>query len=145
MIREYGDMWSIYGKTDCFIVTTNSYIRTDGALVMGRGIAKQLVDRVPGIAWRFAEQIEHLGKYGLVISHGLIAFQVKYRYDHDAELELITYSTSLLSIHASFAKNKRFDMNFPGIGNGRLNYDLVLPIIETLPDNVHVWTFGDNP
>jgi len=35
----------------------------------------------------------------------------------------------------------RIDLNFPGIGNGRLSPDQVLPLIKQLPDNVHVWRY----
>ena len=50
MILEHGDMWSVFGKTDLFCITTNSFIRRDGQLVMGRGIALAAKKRVPHIA-----------------------------------------------------------------------------------------------
>lgn len=138
-----GNMWSILDETDYFIVTTNSYIRKDGALVMGRGIAKQLATRHPLMPYRLAELIEHLGEYGVLMDGMFGAFQVKYHFKDMADIELIHRSTIDLRRFALIAKDKRFDVNFPGIGNGRLTYDEVLPIIKLLPDNVHVWTFGD--
>lgn len=45
MIRQIGDMFSVFKKTDNFIITTNSYIRKDGAAVLGRGIAKAVTEK----------------------------------------------------------------------------------------------------
>ena len=33
----------------------------------------------------------------------------------------------------------RVDLNFPGIGNGKLLMEDVLPVIDCLGDNVNVW------
>ena len=146
MIRETGDMWSVYDTTDYFIVTTNSYLRSDEALVMGRGIARQLKDKLPKVPYTFGSLIDHLGTYALVFINRpnactLGAFQVKHHFADDATLALITMSTKTLAAFATQFKDYRYDINFPGIGNGGLAYDDVLPIIQTLPDNVHVWTF----
>ena len=145
MIRETGDMWSIYEMTDFYIVTTNSYIRKDGSLVMGRGAAKQVASHLPQIPAQLARQTTHLGTYGVIIhlrepTH-IGAFQVKHHFGDAAQLSLIKHSTIMLRNIAHALPSHRFDMNFPGIGNGRLSYDAVLPIIVTLPDNVHIWTF----
>ncbi len=148
MIRERGNMWSIFKHTDYFIVTTNSYIREDGALVMGRGAARMLKNRVKGIEYDFGSHIVHLYAYGLVIplpltNHkpALGAFQVKTHYMNDAKLYLIEMATVQLLKLSEAQPTKRFDMNFPGIGNGRLLKEDVSPIIQNLPDNVHIWSF----
>lgn len=145
MKREYGDMWSIFDLTDYFIITTNSYIRQDGAVVMGRGIAKQMKDKYPEVPFQFAKQIKHLGTYGLIFHLGddthLGAFQVKHHYADPATVSLIHHSAVQLDHFAEEYPHKRFDMNFPGIGNGRLPIDEVIQSINFMPDNVHVWTF----
>jgi hypothetical protein len=49
-----GDMWTAYQSADLFLITTNATITARGALVMGRGIARQAAPagrearRVPG-------------------------------------------------------------------------------------------------
>jgi hypothetical protein len=144
MKLEQGNMWSIYDETDYFIVTTNSYIRTDGAVVMGRGIAKQLAARVPKIPYILGDLIDHLTEYGVIMVRKHGAFQVKYHFKDPADLGLIHRAVFDLTQYAEAVPTKRFDMNFPGIGNGHLAYDDVLPLLQPLPDNVHVWTFGDN-
>ena len=55
--------------------------------------------------------------------------------------ELIKISTSMLGELANVYTNTRFDLNFPGIGNGHLSKDEILPIISKLPDNVHIWEY----
>src|SRR6476619_1193586 len=63
MILERGNMWDVFGKTDLFLITTNPIVRKDGAIVMGRGIAKQARERFPPLPHLFAksykEAIDH--------------------------------------------------------------------------------------
>lgn len=49
MKETTGNLWDYLGKADAVCVTTNGTIKQDGAAVMGKGIAKQAVDRYPGI------------------------------------------------------------------------------------------------
>ena len=149
----YGNMWDIWDSTDCFLITTNSTTKNDGSLVMGRGIARQARDRFPGIDTALGLHIilcaGHLGRYGIVTSphwasgnnYKLAAFQVKTHYSNKTDLNLITYSCLRLNRLAKIHPLLRFDLNFPGIGNGKLSRDLVLPTLEHLPDNVHIWQY----
>ena len=151
MILEHGNMWSILGETDGFCITTNSNVRTDGALVMGRGIAREARDRFPDLAYKAGAWIlEHCGsngKYGLLnmgkfgTNACILLFQVKYLWSDNADLELIKNATRELKATAEKYPQKRFDLNYPGIGNGKLQLRNVQPLLETLPDNVHVWRF----
>lgn len=147
MIRKTGDMLATLTSGDIYLVTTNSYIRKDGALVMGRGAARQLASRFPTLPYELGKRITHLGEYNIgVITQtndkqlSLGAFQVKYNFADAADLDLIQRSADQL--HDLAVRDGRiFHVNFPGIGNGRLKYDDVLPIMQDLPDNVCVWTF----
>jgi hypothetical protein len=149
MILEYGDMWKMYGKTPLWCFTGNSYIRKDGCLVMGRGLAKEVRDRVQGSDEIFGGLISishgHLGEYGLLVhvfpSQLLGLFQVKKHFRDKADLDLIAHSVEslLLLLHTV----ERIDLNYPGIGFGGLEEEDVRPIIERLPDNVHVWRHKD--
>lgn len=149
MILEKGDMWDVFGKTDCFIITTNPVVRNDGAVVMGRGIAKQVKDRFPEFPYDFARVRDPatLG-YGAISNTGVVGrydgqlmgfFMVKDHWREPAVLDIIEDSVSDIMEWANHYD--RIDLNFPGIGNGGLDRALVLPIIEQLPDNVHVWEF----
>jgi len=122
--------------------TGNSFIKRNGALVMGRGAAQQVRDQYPGIDADFGVQINHLGFYGLLKSRqvqpNIGVFQVKYSAFEDANLELIRHSTELLRLYAEEECIPIY-MNFPGIGNGGLTVSEVWPIICNLPDNVFIY------
>lgn len=142
MKHEIGNMWSCWDKTDHFIFTGNSFLKRNGALVMGRGMAKEVRDKFPGIDISIGNAIEHhLGTYCLILGSKVGVFQVKYNFTDEASLELIEYAAKKLAREASKSTHKRFDLNYPGIGNGRLLKADIEPLLKPLPDNVHVWSF----
>jgi hypothetical protein len=118
----------------------------DGALVMGRGAAKQVRDTYPGIDKVLGDRIrcnpasvlefvpvnEEHGQY-------LGWFRVKHHWKSKALLRLIERATKQLSYTAEEFPNTTYHMNFPGIGNGGLEYHSVLTIIKELPDNVLIY------
>lgn len=145
-----GNMWTAYTTADLFLVSTNSTIRQDGALVMGRGIARQAKERFPGLDAALGRQVQALcgnqGIYGLLVSPRwpaakLGAFQVKQHYSQPASLELIRRSTAALCAWCADHPDAQVALNFPGIGNGRLRRADVLPIIAQLPDRVAIWEY----
>ena len=147
-----GNMWRSFTRTDGFCITTNSYIRNDGELVMGAGIALQAKKIFDGLPLALGRKIEkkcgHLGIYGTLPSNRkeidkMVAFQVKTHFKNRADLGLIEKSTNQLSKIATKYPNKRLDLNFPGIGNGGRDVEKVMPIVKQLPDNVHIWRFKD--
>lgn len=148
MISHTGNMWSIYDNTDYFIFTGNSYIKNNGELVMGRGMAKQVADRflfTPKLIGDVIKSLcDHLRFYGFatIVTAPIIGvFQVKKHYKMSAELSIIEKSVSKLKVFADKYSDKRFDMNYPGIGYGGLCKRDVAPLLERLPDNVHIWSF----
>ena len=145
MILSRGDMWNIWNETDHFIITTNRIIKRNGAVVMGRGIAKTVRDKWPGVDVQFGNAIKaninEFGFYGVILGKKLGLFQVKEHWASKADPGLISASSSALNEYACTYPDQRFDLNFPGIGNGQLKYEDVLPLLADLPDNVHIWTF----
>ena len=148
MIPETGDMWEMFGHTDLIVVTTNAYITSTGRLAMGRGAALEARTRCPGIDKMFAnfiqEQCTSKWLYGLIVvqygRQSVGAFQVKRHYAHNADPDIIGYSASMLRDWVRQTRCGRVDMNFPGIGYGKLDRASVLELIEpVLPDQVHVW------
>lgn len=80
-------MWTAYTAADLFLVSINSTIRRDGALVVGRGIARQAKERFPDLDVALGRQVQALcgsqGIYGLLVNPRwptaqLDAFQVKH-------------------------------------------------------------------
>lgn len=151
MILEKGNMWDVFGKTGLFMITTNPIIRKDGAAVMGRGLAKEAATRFPGLPFRFGTRLDprNVGYQGITPT-GVIGafdnqlvgyFMVKSHWKDVAQLDIIEDSVNDLAEWAHHYD--RIDLNFPGIGNGKLSRDVVLPRLQALPDNVHVWEYGN--
>lgn len=140
-----GNMWDVFDTTDHFIITTNAFVKNNGALVMGAGIAKQVRDRWPGIDVEIGQTILRIcgngGAYGLILQNKLGVFQVKHHFKHQANLALIKKSSLALEALARANPDKTYSMNYPGIGNGHLNKWAVEPLLLNLPDNVEIWTF----
>lgn len=152
MILERGDMWSVFGKTDHFIITTNPIVRKDGACVMGAGIAKQFAIRYPKGPFDLGDEIKMHQLYDYDLTYGVFGtyddqpvyfFMVKDHWVNKAKLRIIRDSSNRLRMSAKARPEERYDLNFPGIGNGGLSKEEVLPMIEDLPDNVHVWEYGE--
>ena len=146
MKQMFGNMWDEYNGKDVFVVTTNSFIKSNGELVMGRGAAKVARDRFQialALGTLIHSKCGSLGRYGFlgVSRANLAAFQVKYHFKSPASLELIGHSTAMLSEFALENPSLIIHLNYPGIGNGGLPIEEVAPIISTLPDNVNVWRF----
>jgi len=145
MIEHKGNMWSVYEEADYFVFTGNSFIKKNHALVMGRGMAKQVLDRFPGIDLRIGRKVLnkcfHGRTYGFVHSHKIGVFQVKQHFKETASPAIIEYSTKCLCIFAEKHKDEQIHMNYPGIGFGKLKKKNVAPIIKVLPDNVHIWRY----
>lgn len=146
-----GDMWTAYDDADLFLITTNSTLKKNGALVMGRGIARQARDRFPGLDVTLGREIARRcgsrGEYGLLVSPRwpaakLSAFQVKTDYARPAALSLIRLSAIALLIWCEEHPGAAVHVNCPGIGNGGLARAEVLPLLKSLPANVHVWEYG---
>jgi hypothetical protein len=145
-----GDMWLAYDGADLFLITTNSTLRRNGALVMGRGIARQARDRFPGLDLALGREIArrcgNLGEYDLLVgprwpAAKLGAFQVKTDFARPASLSLIRRSAATLLAWCERHPHATVHLNFPGIGNGGLARAQVLPLVKSLPDSVCLWEY----
>lgn len=142
-----GNLWNEEDVADVILVTTNSYITNSGKLVMGRGAAREAAERYSSLPYQLARMISlfEAKPYGVILlppqENGirLGAFQVKHHWRDQASLDLIQFSTNRLRTIANAWYGHRFALNYPGIGNGRLDEAKVFPIIQELPDNVFVY------
>lgn len=140
-LLDYSTPWTL---PDVYLFTGNSYIKNNGAIVMGRGAAKQVRDTYPGIDKLFGEVIEkkpHLFLTWVSLPNEQVIgwFKVKRFWSENARIELIKASTKALKEVAEPRSTITFHMNYPGIGNGGLTFEDVQPIVETLPDNVWIY------
>lgn len=145
MVLRHGNMFDVWGRDDLFLFTSNPIVNARGLAVMGRGMARQLADRHPKIREDFGTILTcsaffpPVGEIGVYDDQTVGYFMVKRDWSMPAELPLIENSTHYLGAIAY--QYDRINLNFPGIGNGNLRREWVLPIIELLPDNVHVWEY----
>lgn len=149
MILERGNMWDAFGQ-GIFMITTNPIVRKDGAVVMGRGIALEAKTRFPTLPVDFGNKLKTLIPYHGDGAVGWIGdyentpiwwFMVKDHWANKASVDIITQSTNLVDVLFGDT-DSRVDLNFPGIGNGGLAREEVLPIIQRLPDNIHIWEYA---
>ena len=157
------DIWDDFEELDCLLFTANSFIKNDKSLAMGRGIAKEVKDKFPGIDKEFGEIImstlysndskrlhrseydtvkKDFSKFGLIVLGKIGAFQTKYHFKYKSELSLIEFSISMLDVYARDNPDKLIGLTFPGINYGKLSEEDVLPFLETLPDNVRVYKYA---
>lgn len=132
------DIWRFYGHARVVIPTNIGWTHA-GLNVMGRGLARQAVDRFPEIAREYGEHCQIMKENtGIWLCNGgLVLFPVKpldkarpnMSWKQDASLELIERSTKQL---ASLSSNGAWLTAVPlvGCGNGRLKEEDVLPILR---------------
>lgn len=142
------DLWD--SGADVKIVTANAYINSKGELVMGRGAALEAKQRYPDIPRMAGTKLKEIAviqtgtigayaRYGvLLLPHRLGLFQVKLHFKDYALLSLIGMSTYMLLSICQSNPEMTVAMNFPGIGYGGLDPEVVLPIIRILPDTVTI-------
>ena len=144
LIRHLLDYSTPWALPNVYIFTGNGSVKNNGAIVMGRGAAKQVRDSYPGIDKKLGMHISlcpqaYFFHIAIASDQFIGWFKVKNHWQQPADLKLIELATTALSLHASEYPIHTYHMNFPGVGNGRLNDSAVLPIIESLPDNVWIY------
>jgi len=147
MQEIYGNMWDFYGRDNYIVcITTNGFVKHDGTAVMGRGSALEAKKRFPFLPQALGDSIK---KYGNIVrmlqtsedgTEGLVVFPVKHNWWEMGNLQLIQKSALELNGLAVNAYDHVFILGRPGCNNGRLDWKDVKPLIEFLPDNVHVIT-----
>jgi hypothetical protein len=138
------NLWN--SNADIILITTNSFIKNDGALAMGKGAALEMKTKYPLLPFDFGKTIRekygHLKEYNIILESSIPSrfgiFQVKYHFKDSANIELIKRSILKLQIMAS-NNDIQFAMNYPGIGFGQLSEKDVFPLISMLSDNVTIY------
>lgn len=136
-LLDYSRPWS---SPTAKIFTGNPIVRKDGALVMGRGAALAVKTAHPQVPYMFKlEPDTHLAWVTINRDQHIGWFKVKHHWRSDADLALIEESARQLGEYARFFPRWKFEMNYPGVGNGRLKDTDVFPVLAGLPDNVHIY------
>ena len=142
MIEVEGNIWE--AKCTFICITTNGDVKKNGELVMGRGVAQQCVDRDNSIAKKFGDAVNEFGNLFIItpymdMGRQLVLFPVKHHWRDQADLNLIQVSIGQLYTYAATHPDMIWALPRPGCGNGRLQWKDIKPLVENLPDNVHIY------
>ena len=142
-----GNLWDHYKGADgpLICITTNGFVKKNGEAVMGRGCAREAMDRFDGLALRFGNLLKDFGNTFIYIGNGsLFSFPVKHNWWEEADIDLIRRSAQqlmeFLNRQNEFNTRSHFSFQFkevilpkPGCGNGKLDWESqVKPILEEI-------------
>lgn len=141
------DFWDFRERGDFIVITTNGDVNKHGKAVMGRGVACQAAEKFSFLQKELADRLVRKGNHVYVFLHyRLITFPVKHHWHEKADLELIERSARELKKAVETTHSEKFSKKFnrppintvymvkPGVGNGRLKWELVEPILDLVLD-----------
>lgn len=135
---ELWDHFMSPGEIIC--ITTNGFVKMNGMAVCGRGCALEATKNIPEFSKRLGRRIRCNGNTpGLMdtsLGEYVFIFPVKHNWWEKASIDLIVEGALALEGHALDHPFIRYYLPRPGCGNGQLDWGVVKPIIEFLPDNV---------
>lgn len=154
MIERVANLWDEPADAKC--ITTNGFLKKDGSLVMGRGVAQQACRRYPFFPVTAGNYVKTYGNtLGVFTKQHLlkeykpwepheyfITFPVKHNWYEPADLALIEKSAhELMDMlnEPGFKWMTTVLLPLPGCGNGQLSWTDVRPVLAPiLDDRVHV-------
>jgi hypothetical protein len=145
MLEIYGNALEVINNPEYtgLCITTNGYVRKDGACVMGRGIALAIKTLIPLFPYKLGEKLTLYGNHVFRFKTKyfgdkvLYSFPVKHVYNEAADINLIMRSCKEL-MHA-LGPDDKVILPRPGCGNGRLEWSFVKSMIRLeLDDRVSI-------
>lgn len=136
-ILYVNDIFEIIKPGDILGITTNGIIKSNGSLVMGKGIAGDINKLTHyKISEYLGEQVLKQGNVpiyaGTYRGIHLISFPTKYDWKEASDINLIQESARLFKglVEDLRTKGCKVYLPIPGCNNGRLSKDVVIPKIE---------------
>lgn len=138
------EVFNMVREGDVLCITTNGTVKQNGACVMGRGIARQVRDNIPGIDLRLGDLLKKYGNRCFQLGWYFVgpykvlfvSFPVKHNWNEIADITLICKSCEELVQLADKFGYKKVYLPAPGCGNGKLNYEVtVQPWVSALLDD----------
>jgi hypothetical protein len=140
MLELTGNIWDLDGDGLC--ITTNRIVKEDGRAVMGAGIAKQCLERYPGVDKVLAYHIQEWPNnlittlvIDFVRQQRIISFPTKYDWRDDSDLKLIVKSANQLMDYIKWNKLGEVLLPRPGVGMGNLDWEVVKATIAPILDD----------
>ena len=127
-----GDIWGWAEFLKAYVVIpTNGYVNFSGKCIMGKGLALQAAQRYSLLPECLGSNIWKTGNR-VYVFEGLriITFPVKKNWWEKADLQLIRKSTEELREAIYCSPEHRVLLPRVGCGNGRLEWNVVRPILE---------------
>ncbi len=135
-----GEMFDAQG---IHIVTANSFIGGDGALVMSVGAGLAMKMRYPETPKIFGMMIKnycgHGGKYGLLFCGNKGILQTRREAEGVMDSELITYGLKILYAVSEGNREMVFHLNHPGVSLNKVSITEIDNLLKRLPENVNIW------
>lgn len=140
MIEVTGNLWEFPAQYR--VVTTNGSIRANGYGEMGAGCALEARIRFPDMPKLLGRSLG-VGGNRVVFwkEYDLITFPVKHQFYQNAQLDLIAKSVRELHVLEEALNHPVIVMPRAGCGYGHLQWEDVKPLLQGLPDNIHVITW----
>jgi len=140
-----GNIWSeAHRIKGIVVIPTNGCVKNNGSAVMGRGLARQAVHRLPDVEKLLGKALQEKGNHVFLLSSPMwgkvITFPVKSNWWEKAELIIIERSAKEL---ADLHIKESILMSYVGCGNGRLDWKNVKPIIDKYIPNVIIVDWKD--
>jgi len=147
MFKEtYGDLFAFYKRPGHKIcLTTNGYIKKDGTGVMGAGCAKEAAEINSDLPRLLGQSLKSRGNVVANLTEQFISFPVKHSWIQDADINLVLKSARALKERALAQPEIKFMLPRPGCGNGRLKWESVKSLLESLdlPSNIIIVGFWE--
>jgi hypothetical protein len=139
-VHQKGEMFDVPG---IHIVTANSFISSDGTLVMSMGASLAMKTRFPEISRIFGTMVKeycgHLGRYGLMIYGAKGILQTRCDIQGRMEPELIKYGLKILYSIAEGNPLLTFHITHPGVSLNKMSIPEIDRLLKSLPRNVCIW------
>lgn len=129
MLETVGDIWA-YAGTAVIAITTSGSLTGDGRAVMGRGVARQALERFPGIAEVLGALLVIDGNHVIYLGNGIVTFPVEETAWSQPDLRIIARSAAELRLLADRSGWERIIVPRPGCGGGGLLWKDVRPLLE---------------
>jgi O-acetyl-ADP-ribose deacetylase (regulator of RNase III) len=141
MKQARGNIWDLADTTgsDVLVITTNGFVKANGDCVMGRGIAREARDRIPGIAQKLGTLIRRHGNRAMRVYHApgywVVSMPTKHVWVDKSDPALIQASARQLVEMADKFGWQSVVMPRPGCGNGGLNWADIEPMLADILDD----------
>lgn len=128
-----GDLWTYPADWQC--IPTNGCVYR-GRLVMGAGVARQALDRFPGLDGTLGAMVMCRGNVPVAVyRHRLITFPTKGHWRDRSTLALVRESAERLATLPDVADTDRVVLPAVGCGLGGLTWDEVGPLLARILDD----------